>query len=201
MRIANRIAVAALLLAVVAAMTAGTSRAQNPEDELGNWLIFNSTIRFSDQWSLFTEGHLRLWEVASNLNEWLVRATGHYNFNPDAMVGFGYVRAVSYPFDGDGRDRIENRLYQQFALWQNWGRTRFEHRYRLEQRWLKTDETRFSNRVRYRLQVTIPLNHETIQPGAYFINTFNETFINFDGGEREFNQNRLYVAGGHQFTP
>jgi hypothetical protein len=40
-----------------------------------------------------------------------------------------------------------------------------------------------------------------MQPGAYFINLFNETFINFDGGERSFDQNRLYVAGGHQFTP
>ena len=40
-----------------------------------------------------------------------------------------------------------------------------------------------------------------MQPGAYFINTYNEIFINFRGGERSFDQNRLYVAGGHQFTP
>ena len=40
-----------------------------------------------------------------------------------------------------------------------------------------------------------------MQPGAYFINVFNETFINFDDGDRDFDQNRLYVAGGHQFTP
>jgi hypothetical protein len=43
--------------------------AQDPEDQLGNWLIFNSTIRFPDQWNLFTEAQLRLWEVTSNVQE------------------------------------------------------------------------------------------------------------------------------------
>ena len=99
------------------------------------------------------------------------------------MVGLGYVRVDTWPYDDDdesGRERIENRFYQQFAMKQGWARARFEHRFRLEQRWFpKNDGDSYSNRGRYRLQVTIPLNHETIQPGAYFINTFNETFINF----------------------
>jgi len=98
------------------------------------------------------------------------------------MVGLGYVRVDTWPYDDDdesGRERIENRFYQQFALRQTWARAKFEHRFRLEQRWFpKNDGDGYSNRGRYRLQVTIPLNHATIQPGACFINTFNETFIN-----------------------
>jgi hypothetical protein len=186
-------------------MMTGTIRAEDAEDKLGNWIGVNSTVRFSDHWSIFGQGELRLWEPASNLHEILWRLAGHYDINPIAMVGLGYVRVDTWPYDDDdesGRERIENRFYQQFALRQTWARAKFEHRFRLEQRWFpKNDGDSYSNRGRYRLQVTIPLNHETIQPGAYFINTFNETFINFDGGEREFDQNRLYVAGGHQFTP
>ena len=183
-------------------MMTGTIRAEDAEDKLGNWIGVNSTVRFSDHWSIFGQGELRLWEPASNLNEILWRLAGHYDINPIAMVGLGYVRVDTWSFD-DGGDRLreENRFYQQFALKQAWARAKFEHRFRLEQRWFpKNDGDSYSNRGRYRLQVTIPLNHETIQPGAYFINTFNETFINFDSGEREFDQNRLYVAGGHQFT-
>lgn len=76
------------------AMMPVASQAQNPEDELGNWLIYNGTVRFSDRWSLFTEAQIRLWEVVSDLNEVLGRATAHYDL-PDspAMVGLGYLCA------------------------------------------------------------------------------------------------------------
>ena len=193
--------VAAILLALFSSgMTTGPVLAQDAEDELGNWLIYNGTVRFSDRWSLFTEGQIRLWEAASNLNEWLVRATGHYDLSPRAMVGLGYVRAETWPF-ADGPVRTENRLYQQFAIRHEWARSLFEHRYRLEQRWLEeAGESTYSNRFRYRLQVTTPLNRKTMEPGANFINFYEEIFLNFDS-ERTFDQNRLYLAFGRQFAP
>ncbi len=179
---------------------AGPARAQDAGDELGNWLIYNGTFFFSDHWSLFTEGQVRLWEVASNVNELLVRVAAHYNFTPDVMVGLGYVRADHWPFEDGDRDRIENRLYQQFAIRHFVGRALFEHRYRLEQRWLKrNDVTDYSNRARYRLQVTTPLTRPTMEAGVFFINAYDEIFISFDD-VRAFDQNRFYVAGGYQFT-
>lgn len=196
---------AAIILAFgLLARIAGIVRAEDAEDKLGNWMGLMSTVRFSDQWSIFGQGEVRLWEPVSELNEILWRFAGHYDINPIAMVGLGYVRVDTWPYDDDdesGRLRIENRLYQQFAMKQTWARAKFEHRFRLEQRWFpKNDGDSYSNRARYRLQVTVPLNHTTIQPGAYFINVFNETFINFNSGDRDFDQNRLVVAGGHQFT-
>jgi hypothetical protein len=185
-------------------MIPGTAQSEDEEDKLGNWFNVESTIRFSDHWSAFAQGTLRLYEPLSNLNETLFRFAGHYDFNKFAMAGLGYVRADTWPYEnGDGRIKEENRLYQQFALKQAWARAKFQHRFRLEQRWFpKTDGgDSYDNRARYRLQVKIPLNHKTIQPGTYFINISNETFINFDGGEREFDQNRFYVSGGRQFTP
>jgi hypothetical protein len=197
---------AIISILILLAAKAETTRAEDAEDKLGNWMGVNSTLRLSDRWSLFGQGEVRFWEAASNLNEFLWRFAGHYDINPIAMVGLGYVRVDTWAFDDDNdssRIRIENRLYQQFALKQSWARAKFEHRFRLEQRWFARNDVDndYSNRIRYRLQVTVPITHKTIEPGAYFINTFNETFINFDGGERDFDQNRLYVAGGHQFTP
>lgn len=186
-------------------MMAGTALAENPENKLGNWIGFNSTIRFSDHWSAFGQGELRTWEMASNLEELLWRIAVHYDITPEAMVGFGYVRSDRWPFDDvydRGRKRYENRVYQEFALKQAWASSQFQHRFRLEQRWLTAaGEAEYSNRIRYRLQVTIPLNYASIQPGAYFLNASNETFINFASGERSFDQNRLYGGVGYQFTP
>ena len=180
-------------------VTAGSARAQDPEDELGNWLIFNSTVRYSDRWSLFTEAQGRLWETVSNLEEWLVKAAALYDLSPQAIVGLGYHRSESWPFQ-NGPRRTENRIYQQFAIRHAWSRSQFEHRYRLEQRWFEeAGRTSYSNRFRYRLQVTTPLNRAMMEPGAKFLNVYNEIFLNFDS-QRTFDQNRFYVAGGHQFT-
>ena len=176
------------------------THAQTAEDELGNWLIFNSTSRFSEHWSLFLEGHVRLFEVASNLEELVGRATAQYHINPDALAAFGYVHAPLYSFEGDEKVRTENRIYQQMTLWQSWSRTRLEHRYRLEQRWLTRDDgTEYSNRFRYRIQSTSPLNRPALVRGAIFLNFYNEFFLNLDD-PIVFDQNRLYGAAGYHFT-
>jgi hypothetical protein len=194
---------ATVLVLILSGAIAGSARAQaaqDAEDELGTWLIWNGTVRFSERWSMFTESQVRLWEVTSNLNEWFVRAAGHYDLSALAMVGLGVMYDETTPFD-DGSDGSEKRIYEQFAIRHDWARAQFEHRYRLEQRWLEdAGESEFSSRFRYRLQVTTPLNRETMEPGAYFINVYDEIFLNVDS-ERMFDQNRLYAAAGHQFTP
>jgi hypothetical protein len=194
---------ATVLVLALSGAIAGPARAQaaeDSEDELGTWLIWNGTVRFSERWSMFTEAQVRLWEVASNLNEWFVRAAGHYDLSEKAMVGLGIMYDETTPFE-DGPEGSENRIYEQFTIKHGWARTGFEHRYRLEQRWLEeAGESEFSSRFRYRLQVTTPLNRETMEPGAWFTNFYDEIFLNFDS-ERTFDQNRLYGAVGRQFTP
>ena len=194
-----KVQVLVFLLAVASAGSPAVARSQDPEDKLGTWLIYNGTLRFTDHWSIFTEAQLRAWEAVSNLQEWLVRLAGQYHFTRDAMVGVGYLYTESYPFEGSGRERHENRIYEQLGLWQRWGRAQFEHRYRVEQRWLKTDDRDFSSRARYRFQVTTPLNRRLMQSHTWFLNVYDEIFVTFDN-PRLFDQNRLYGAGGYQFT-
>ena len=148
----QRLFVAIILAFSLLGMMTGTIRAQDAGGELGNWLIYNGTIRFSDRWSMFTEAQVRLWEVASNLSETLFRFAGQYDLSPEAMVSLGYLRADTWPFDdadGSGRVKKENRIYQQFTMKQAWTRAQFEHRFRLEQRWIEeAGETDYTNRAR-----------------------------------------------------
>lgn len=192
---------AVTLVVWLSALGAVPASAQDGQDELGTWLIYNGTLRFSDRWSVFTETQLRLYQVSSDPQEAFVRVAGHYNLSSLALVGLGYSRIHSWPFiDTSDADVAEDRIYQQFAIKHSWGRAGFEHRYRLEERWIqRSGEDEFSFRARYRLQVTAPLNRSSMESGAYFINAYDEIFINFDT-IRAFDQNRLYVAGGLQFT-
>jgi hypothetical protein len=180
--------------------------AADPQDQLGSWIGFNSTLRLDDRWSGFAQGELRTWEMASNLQETLWRIAGHYDINPKAMLGFGYVRVDAWPFEdptGGGRWLYENRIYEDAVYKQAWGQAAIQHRLRLEQRWLTVpwEDTRYANRIRYRLQATIPINRDSIGPGSYFVNASNEIFVNFGQGDRFREQNRLYGALGYQFTP
>ena len=180
------------------------------EKELGNWIGATSALRFSDKWNLFLQGELRTWEMASNLNELLWRGAGHYDFSKKYMGAVGYVRVDTWPYtDGGLRKFYENRAYQEFLIRAKWGKAKANHRFRLEQRWITSDEfgTEYSNRVRYMLAYTHPLNSDTMTPGTNFIQVFDEVFVDFDkggywfnleGAEAGLNQNRLYVGFGRQ---
>lgn len=203
----------ALAVLLVAWIPGALTLAADSEDELGSWIGVNSALRYSDKWSLFLQGEVRTWEVASNLNELLFRAAGRYDFNKRYMGAFGYVRVDTWPFsDSRFNGFYEDRIYQEFLIKANWGKGKAVHRFRLEQRWITTQEygRQYSSRARYMLGYTHPLKGDKLGPGTSFVKVFNEVFVDFDRGDYWFdleefeaglNQNRLWIGGGHQFTP
>lgn len=193
--------IAAAIVCCLSGLASGAAQAQDTaEDELGSWWIWNGTVRFSDRWSLFTEAQLRLWEVASNVNEVFARAAGQFNTTNRTLVALGYMYSESSPFEG-GSKTTENRLYEQFTASHASARPVFEHRFRLEQRWIEEGgDTDFRSRFRYRLQITTPINHPTLEARTHFFNFYEEIFLNLDSDLKTFDQNRFYVAYGRQFT-
>ena len=90
-------------------------------------------------------------------------------------------------------DAKEHRIFEQFILKNKVWEFLFEHRYRLEQRFLdfgSTTETQ--HRARYRIQMTLPLTN------TFFLNFYDELFINLQ--DDLFGQNRLYGAVGINIT-
>jgi len=159
------------LLLVLIVLVPGPAVAGDAEDELGNWLIYNGTVKFADKWSLFTEAQLRLWEPASNPQEFFARAIGLYQTSKRTQLGLGYTWVKTEPFEDEAPDGTENRLIEQFSVKQFPKSTVLEHRFRFEQRWLeKEGETNYRNRFRYRLQATTPLGKEKIEPKTHFLN-------------------------------
>ena len=191
-----------LFLAAFLITIPGHSRAGDAEEELGNWLIYNGTLRFTDRWSLFTETQLRLWEPASNFQEFFVRGIAYYHLSSTATLGLGYTWIKAEPFADEAPESEENRLTQQLSLKHRARTSAVEHRFRTEQRWIDKDGqgSSFRNRFRYRLQATTPLRGETIEAGDHFINVYNELMLNFGNRDDTFDQNRLYGAYGWQFT-
>jgi hypothetical protein len=168
------------------------------QEETGNWLMYFGTNRVSDKFSVHTEIQYRNHTVNPNNIEQLLLRTGlNYHFSNKASVSTGYAYITSYIFESDEKspETKEHRIWQQFILTNKIGRVKFEHRYRIEQRWINQD---YKNRFRYRLMLFIPLNEQIIEKGTLFLGLYDEIFINTE--EPYFDRNRLYGALGYQFN-
>ncbi len=186
-----------LFLFVVLITIPGISQ-ETGEDKLGSWHMYFGTNKVSEKLSIHSEVQARYYEQLNNFNQLLLRTGINYHINPDAIATMGYGFIVT---DGtfveipDEKESKEHRLFEQFILKNKVGSFKFEHRYRLEQRFIRTGGAGNSNfsrktehRARYRLQLTVPLSP------LLFLNFYDEIFLNLQGSV--YGQNRLYGALG-----
>jgi len=168
------------------------------QNETGNWIMYFGMNKISDEFSIHTEVQYRNHTIASIDTEQLLLRTGlNYHFSDNAFATIGYAYVPSYVFESEQKspETVEHRIWQQFILTNNIGRVKFEHRYRIEQRWVEGD---YRNRFRYRLMLFVPLNKPKIEKGSLFLGLYDEIFVNTEA--TFFDRNRLYGALGYQFN-
>lgn len=195
-----------LLLFAIIFTSSYISAQEIGEDSLGAWYMYFGTNKISDKLSIHSEAQFRYYENGKNFNQLLLRTGLNYHINPNAIATFGYgyistdptfeeFRIVGIDAEVADSNSIEHRIFEQFILKNTVGQFKFEHRYRLEQRFINDKE--FSgkdtqHRARYRLQVTLPLTD------IFFLNFYDEIFLNLQGSV--YGQNRLYGALGVNVT-
>jgi hypothetical protein len=185
------------------------AQAQLPESRVADdnrhlWLVYNGSFRLTERWGLYTEAQLRRANFGRAPQQNLVRAAADYHVckNLQLSAGFAYQKSFPYGNFPAAANSPENRLYEQIMLRDEAGRAQIQHRYRLEQRWIRWPrEADFSyqNRVRYQLRVQLPLLGPKVQPGMPYLAASDEVFINFGPNVRRniFDQNRLYAGFGY----
>ena len=174
---------------------------QTGTDKTGNWLMYFGTTKLSDKYSLHTEAQLRLYEPFGNFNQALLRTGINYHINNSALVtvGYGYIPTETFDKELPVNRSVEHRIWEQFILKNNIGRLFFEHRYRLEQRWLSSSaDNWYLNRLRYRILVNIPLNNAQMAEKTLFLSLYDEVFLNVT--DTPFDQNRLFAALGYKIN-
>ncbi len=167
------------------------------QGQTGNWLMYFGMNRVSDKLSIHTEIQYRNHTLVPNNVEQLLLRTGlNYHFSDKAFVTAGYAYIPSYIYESEQKspETREHRIWQQFILTNKIGRVKFEHRYRIEQRWVNKE---YKNRFRYRLMLFVPLNKPIIEEKSIFLALYDEVFVN--AKKTFFDRNRLYGALGYQF--
>jgi hypothetical protein len=166
------------------------------QDKTGNWLMYFGTNRIHDNWSIHTEVQYRNHEITPNTIEQLLLRTGlNYHLSSSSTLTAGYAFVPSYVYESEQKEpeTTEHRIFQQLIMTNKIGRIKFEHRYRIEQRWVNDD---YRNRLRYRLMAFIPINKPVIEEGTFFLGVYDEIFMNTE--QTFFDRNRFYVVLGYQ---
>ncbi|WP_394758833.1 DUF2490 domain-containing protein, partial [Flavobacterium sp.] len=113
--------------------------------------------------------------------------------NNNILLGYGFINTQKYVPNSDEKvDSNEHRIYQQFITKQKVKSVVFQHRFRVEERFIAAD---FQMRFRYFLGINIPINKKTLEKNTIYLSSYNEIFINAESPL--FDRNRLYGALGY----
>jgi hypothetical protein len=207
--------VPALLLALTAAARPATG--QEVERVTGTnsnaWFVYAGTHALSPKVGLHLEAQLRRSDFLSDPLQLFVRAGVNYALADRVTATGGYAYAWSTPYGEFPAPFAfsEHRVWEQLQLTHATGRLAWQHRYRLEQRWLaqreetpdggtRTSWWRYVNRFRYMARTTLPLRGATVSRGEPYLAASDEIFVGF-GRHVQLNvldQNRAYAGVGYQ---
>jgi hypothetical protein len=122
-----------------------------------------------------------------------------YKYSPELNFAVAYVYQRTDPFNNDSTN--ENRAFQQ-AIFSTpiltgnlYQRVRFEERFITNNR---THETPLSTRLRYMVGYNLPLQGERLDPGEFYMNTYNEFYFSTSGQRNAvYSEDWLYGGIGY----
>jgi hypothetical protein len=165
------------------------------KSDIGNWFIYFGNQALTKKLNWHNEIQYRNYNFAGDLQQLMLRTGIGYNLsenNNNLLIGYGYIHSEQYIKNSESKtDSKERRIFQQFITRQNFGRFYLQHRYRLEERFMKDD---ILYRFRYFLALNIPLNNKTMVNNTVYFSAYDEIFVN--GQSPVYDRNRLYGGLG-----
>ena len=165
------------------------------KSEIGNWFIYFGNQKINKNLNWHNEVQYRNYDFIGDTNQLLLRTGIGYNLtenNNNVLLGYAFVNTQKYiPNSDQKQESNEHRIFQQFITKQNFGRFFVLHRYRVEERFFKDD---FQVRLRYFLNLNIPIIKKTLDKNAIYLSAYNEIFVNTE--KPLYDRNRVYAALG-----
>ncbi|WP_347216293.1 DUF2490 domain-containing protein [Chryseobacterium sp.] len=176
------------------ALSLGSVLTWAQKSDLGAWYMYFGNNKISKKLNWHNEVQYRNFDAVGDLEQLLIRTGIGYDLtenNNNVLLGYGFILSQPY-VNGDKKENIEHRIFQQYITKQKFGRFNLQHRYRLEERFLEDD---FRMRFRYMLGVNIPITQKEMLPKTLYASVYNEIFLHFNSPV--FDRNRVYGALGY----
>ena len=173
------------------------------------WVAYFNQTRFSDKWGLWTDIHFRFTDnFIDRLGLTIFRFAPMYYINDQTRLTAGYAYVTAYSAD-DTPNIPEHRFWQQIQWFEKKKHVTMMQYFRVEERFRGnvvsgelSEDYLYSWRFRYNISLTIPLKEAGLVPKSPFLFLNDEIHINAGRNitNNYFDQNRLFVGMGYQFT-
>jgi hypothetical protein len=188
---------------------------KNIATQNGSWFMYFGNHKLSEKYSLHTEYQWRRSDFVYSWQQSLARIGLDYHLDKNNSLTAGYGWIVSYPYGSQpiSYTTNEHRVWEEFISNSNYSRLNFNHRYRIEQRFIERITTNsleesivsgynFKQRARYRFMIVAPINNASMKDKTAFVSLYNEVFLGFGQGisKNILDQNRLYGSIGWRFN-
>lgn len=175
----------------------------------GFWGAWFNNVKFSERWGMNNDIQLRLGEDWRINPSFLVRPGINYYISDKqtASIGYATTLAADQLYLGAPLHFTEQRIWQQYIINGSVLHVPTQHRFRLEQRFLRSEDgVDFSQRIRYFIRGIIPLASplkRSFVKGP-FVALQNELFFHLQNNAavngKFFDQNRAYASLGYRFS-
>ncbi|MEY4930526.1 MAG: hypothetical protein RI909_1250 [Bacteroidota bacterium] len=173
------------------------------------WLGYFNQSRFTNKSGLWIDVHARLTDQFINRTGLsIVRAGYTYYVSDQVRLTSGYAYITQYGV-GSSPNVPEHRPWQQVQWFEKKNKFTMMQWFRVEERFRRkvasgalTDDYNFNWRFRYNISFTIPLKGKPGAAKTPFVFLNDEVHINAGKkiGVNYFDQNRLFIGFGYQFT-
>lgn len=184
-------------------------------NQQNSWYVYQFTVRVHSKFGVQADYQFRRHGWGETWQQSVLRSGIDYSLNRNISITVGHVWVKTYPYGKQPSKFIfdEQRIWEQVLVKQQVGRFYFNHRYKLEQRFIEniisdsqgnpeTDGYLFRERFRYRFMFSVPLNKKTIENKSISLVVSNEFFVNFGKGvaKNVYDQNRFSAGLSYQFS-
>ena len=169
------------------------------QEHLSGFNMTSFTYKHDKHWMAYIELQERSIEDFSTPDYYEMKGGIGYNINKNNQPFIGFGKYGTYKDSKFYQN--EYRLWLQYIYTVGIGRLKIDNRFRAEKRFFnfpQSDKKEDTERYRYRMALTLPLNKEKIGPDTFFVNAFDEMFIG--PGLPTFKRNRVFGGFGYQFS-
>ena len=168
------------------------------KESISSYNVITVNYKHNKKIFAYAEGQLRGIADFSYPDYYEIKGGVGYNLTENHKPLIGLGRYVSYK--NRSIEKEEFRVWLQDVYDLKAGKFKFENRVRAEKSWFYNtlkDENSDRIRLRYRLNVSLPLNAEKVEPGTISANVYDEVF--FVTTENPlFARNRVYAGLSYQ---
>lgn len=186
-----------------------TTAQKQIDNQFNTWVTFSGNHTISKKWEFHSLYSYRRNDLVEHWQQSLLHIGAGYKLTSKikTQVGYDWIRTFPYGTQPIAQVTDEHRIWVHLNTKFQENRFHFSQRLRFENRAINLFNANMSKngfvwkyRLRYKLAVNVPINHNRLIDNTLFVSLSDEIFMNFFNQNKYFDQNWFYAGFGWRFN-